>query len=1035
MPVGVTRLDSAASMVAAFASATIMLVLGATAAAADPPARDLPRFESDIRPILELHCFSCHGESAQQAGLDLSTRESVLRGGASGSAVIPGSADASLLFERVLTGAMPIGDNKLSAEKVELIGHWIDSGAWSDGEETGAGSGHAKATHVAERDIFATILQVRCVLCHGRRNQQGGLDLRTRASLLKGGRSGPAIVPGKPDESLLIKRIAGQQMPPPESFRDFAVRPVTTKELEQLRQWILAGAPNDAENVLDIGRGPDPLVSDTDRQFWSFRSPTRPAVPKVRAKGSVRTPIDAFLLARLEAQGLGFSPEAERLTLMRRAYFDLIGLPPDPDEIEAYMKDDSPNYYESMIERLLDSSHYGERWARHWLDAAGYSDSEGKIENDLVRPHFYRYRDYVIRSLNSDKPYDQFLVEQIAGDELFDYKAVREPSADQLDQLVATGFLRTAPDGSYSLAGNKISDRLNVLADQVEIFSSSVMGLTMACARCHSHKYDPIPQRDYYRLSAVFQAAYDPYDWLFPNTNIDDPEGKTVFPMRHLSTIPERERGEVERHNRPIHTEIQRLKASLEEIAQPLREQLLKEKLAKLPKGIQQDLRDALRASVESLSEDERYLREKCFQCEADSTKGQGVSRHVSSGVEDYLLQKFGEFVRVEQPELEERFPDFKAEAARINKAIKSSKERLRPEPRVRALFDMGGEPTPAHLLLRGDYLNPGPMVRPGVPSVLRDGISPYRVVKPPWTTDTSGRRLALARWLVQAEHPLTARVMVNRIWQHHFGRGLVATPGDFGHTGARPSHPELLDWLATEFVGRGWSMKAMHKLVMTSTAYRQSSRIDESRRKTDPDNVLLSRFAMRRLDADAIRDAMLKVAQRLDPTPFGPAADAEVRPDGEVLSECSEAGCRRSIYTLQRRTKPNTLLDVFDAPQMTPNCLRRAQSTVSSQALQMWNSETVRQNARHFAGRVIDAAGPDLNRQIDRIFLAALARWPSDAERAVHAGQVHELTQQWLDHLDHEVPAEPKQGRARWLALATLCHSILNSAEFIYVD
>ena len=362
--------------------------------------------------------------------------------------------------------------------------------------------------------------------------------MRTRASLLKGGRSGPAIVPGKPDESLLIKRIADQQMPPPESLRDFTVRPVTSDELEQLRQWIEAGAPAGPEEVLEVGSGPDPLVSEKDRQFWSFQSPKRPSAPKVRSQNLVRTPIDAFLLEKLEAKGLSFSPESERLTLMRRAYFDLIGLLPEPEEIEAHLKDRSPLAYERMIDRLLDSTRYGERWTRYWLDAAGYSDSEGKVENDLVRPQLHRYRDYVIRSFNSDKPYDQFLVEQIAGDELFDYKSTQEPTADQLDKLVATGFLRTAPDGSYSLAGNKISDRMNMLADQVEIFSSSVMGLTMACTRCHSHKYDPIPQRDYYRLSAIFRTAYDPYDWLFPNENIDDPEGKTVFPMRYLTTVP-----------------------------------------------------------------------------------------------------------------------------------------------------------------------------------------------------------------------------------------------------------------------------------------------------------------------------------------------------------------------------------------------------------------------------------------------------------------------------------------------------------------
>lgn len=577
----------------------------------------------------------------------------------------------------------------------------------------------------------------------------------------------------------------------------------------------------------------------------------------------------------------------------------------------------------------------------------------------------------MIRFFNSDKPYDQFLVEQIAGDDLFDHKSTREPTADQLDKLVATGFLRTAPDGSYSLAGNKISDRLNMLADQVEIFSSSVMGLTMACARCHSHKYDPIPQRDYYRLSAIFRTAYDPYDWLFPNTNIDDPAGKTVFPMRYLPTVPERERLEVAAYNAPIEEEIKRLQQYLEERARPLRKELLEEKLAQLPEEVREDLRNALATSNDPRSAEEKYRKERCFKCGEDTRKKSRRSGDSRSDVQEYLLENFVASVKVEELELEERFEEFKTEADKIKKAINAAKARLRPQAKVRALFDMGGEPTPTHLLRRADSLNPGPLVRPGVPSVLRDGIAPYQLVKPAWTSDTSGRRLALARWLVQPNHPLTARVVVNRVWQNHFGPGLVATPGDFGRTGARPSHPELLDWLATEFVRRGWSLKAMHKLILTSTAYRQSSRLDPSRHGADPDNVLLSRFTLHRLDSDAIRNSILKVAQRLDATPFGSAAKAEVQPDGEVMSACSEGGCRRSIYTLQRRTKPNTLLEAFDAPQMTPHCLKRSHSPVSSQALQLWNSDAVRGNARYFAGRVIDAVGTDVDKQIDRIYFS----------------------------------------------------------------
>jgi hypothetical protein len=325
--------------------------------------------------------------------------------------------------------------------------------------------------------------------------------------------------------------------------------------------------------------------------------------------------------------------------------------------------------------------------------------------------------------------------------------------------------------------------------------------------------------------------------------------------------------------------------------------------------------------------------------------------------------------------------------------------------------------------------------VEPGVPSVLRDGIKPYQVLKPQWTTDTSGRRLALARWLIQPNHPLTSRVMVNRVWQNHFGKGLVITTGNFGKTGSPPSHPDLLDWLATEFVQQGWSLKALHKLIMTSAAYRQSSQGDLHQVQEDPDNVLLSRFPLRRLDADAIRDSIFNVSQRLSLVPFGPPDKVEVQPDGEVTNPCGPGGCRRSIYLLQRRSTPLTILEAFDAPQLNPNCLQRPVSTVASQALLMWNSAMVRENSRHFAGRIIDSVGSDIPRQIEEVYLRALCRKPSEEEAEKGCAEIEQLTENWLRQHQKNPPAEPRSTRAQWEALATFCHAILNSAEFIFVD
>ena len=987
------------------------LVCVSDSTAREEASQEIARFESDILPIFEAKCLACHGEKLQQNGLDLRTLESVLKGGESGPAVEPGSVGESLLYEKVKSGSMPLGGEKLKAEEMELLRRWINAGALRADEDVGAAGKSADAVPVSYRDVTMSILHVRCVVCHGKRKQDGALDVRTRASLLRGGESGPSIIPGKPDESLLIQRIDAGEMPPLGLQRPYAVRPVTSAELEKLRQWIAAGAPEGREEVLKVDGGPDPLVSEEDRKFWSLQPPKRPKVPEVKGKELVRTPIDAFLLEKLEEKRLSFSPEADRWVLLRRAYMDLIGLPPDPEEVEAYLRDDSPDAYERVIDRLLASPHYGERWGRYWLDAAGYADSEGNNEADYVRSNAYRYRDYVIRSLNGDKPYDRFLMEQIAGDELFDYKAAGELTSDQRSKLVATGFLRTAPDGTYDITENFIPARLDVIANQVDIFSSTVMGLTMACAQCHSHKYDPIPQRDYYRFSAIFQTAYDPYDWLLPNQQLIDIDYGVTLPERYLPHAPEAERREVEAYNAPIRKEMERLERSLEEKARPHREKLLEEKLGQLPEGIRKDLRAALATAPEQLTD-----------------------------VQKYLTRKFEGSLEVKKEELEEKFEEYKEEAAKITQAIKAAKKKLKRKPEIRALFDLGENPTPNYLLRRGDYQSPQGRVEPGVPSVFRAGLKPYKVVKPTWTTDTSGRRLALARWLVQPNHPLTARVIVNRVWQDHFGGGLVETAGNFGRTGEKPSHPELLDWLATEFVRQGWSFKALHKLIMTSTAYRQASRDEASRasrEEKDPGNRFLSRFPLRRLDADAIRDTILKVAGRLDRTQYGPAVELEVGEDGEIVGKCGNQnqGCRRSIYLLQRRSRPVTMLQAFDAPQLNPNCLKRPESTVSTQALQLWNSEMTRQNSRYFAGRVMDAVGEeDVGKQVERVYLAALSRWPTDEERAA-AEEIVGLKRKWTEHFETKVPQGPKAPRARWEALATFCHAIFNSAEFIFID
>ncbi|HEV3438544.1 MAG TPA: DUF1549 domain-containing protein, partial [Gemmata sp.] len=433
-------------------------------------------FQKDIRPLFEAKCVRCHGEKVRKADLDLRTLDAVFKGGESGEVIVPGKPEKSLLYEKVHGGEMPPAKkDPLSVSELALLQRWITEGA-KDTSDGSTKTTPTLAAAITQHDMIPIMLR-HCTSCHGRHRQEGGLDLRTKAAMLHGGKSGAAIVPGKPAESLLLKKINAGEMPPATRLVEACVKPIEKSETEILTRWIAAGAPEVAVEPDVATRTLDALVSEKDREFWAFQSPRAVTVPTVRNPTRLRNPIDNFILQKLEEKGLTFAPEVDRATLIRRVYLDLTGLPPEPAEVKAFLADKSPEAYEKLVDRLLASPRYGERWGRFWLDLAGYADSEGKREQDLPRPQAWRYRDYVIRAFNSDKPYDRFLLEQLAGDELADYEHAPEITQALYDNLVATGFLRMAPDATWANITGFIPDRIEVIADEIDVLGSVVMGL------------------------------------------------------------------------------------------------------------------------------------------------------------------------------------------------------------------------------------------------------------------------------------------------------------------------------------------------------------------------------------------------------------------------------------------------------------------------------------------------------------------------------------------------------------------------------
>ncbi|MFO0802772.1 MAG: DUF1549 and DUF1553 domain-containing protein [Gemmataceae bacterium] len=694
----------------------------------------------------------------------------------------------------------------------------------------------------------------------------------------------------------------------------------------------------------------------------SYQPVKRPELPVVR--GATRTAVDRFILAPLEAKNRKLAPVADRAVLIRRVAFDLTGLPPTIAEIDAFLADESADAYEKMIERYLASPRYGERWGKFWLDAAGYADSNGYFNADSDRPLAWRYRDWVVRALNADKPYDRFVKEQIAGDEIAGYVPGGDVTPAMAELLTATHFIRNAPDGTGESDGNPDEvriDRYTVLEGNVQNLMNSLLGLTVQCARCHDHKFEPITQEEYFSLQSLFFPVYNPERWTKPNDRL-----VTVGTKAEVEAF--------KRKNELIDKQVKAANAGLKAFADALREQLKNEMI-----------------------------------------------------------------VKTTDDDLAKRFPEFAALREQMKKTI-AAREKDRPKPleKIAAYYETDPKPPVHHLLKRGVHDKPGDEVQPGVPASLG---GKFVIAKAAGVS--TGRRTAFANWLANPEHPLFARVMVNRIWQHHFGTGLVSTTDNLGVSGAKPSHPELLDWLAAEFVKQGWSVKAMHRLILTSAVYRQSSgmrnvelgmrnvelaavagfvsaiphsEIRIPQYEDDPDNRLLARFPLRRLDAEAVRDSMLAISGELDPRVGGPYVPSRRTDDGVVIDEKTDGSRRRSIYLQQRRTQVVTFLQLFDAPAIVSTCGKRTPSTVPLQSLALLNSEFARLRAKAFAARV--------NKDLSTAFRLSAGRPPTKDESAACEKF---LAAQRLVH------AKEKDADDR--AWTDLCQMLLASNAYLYVE
>ena len=734
----------------------------------------------------------------------------------------------------------------------------------------------------------------------------------------------------------------------------------------------------------------------TGSDWWAFRTPKRSAVPKV-GLDRVRSPIDAFIARELATRKLNFGADADRRVFIRRVFVDMLGMPPTPEELAAYLSDSSTNAAESLVDRVLADPRYGERWGRHWLDTAGFAESEGVLQEDRPRPNSWRYRDYVIRSFNADKPYDRFLLEQIAGDELVDYRTVKEWTPEVVDAVAATGFLRNSVDATRDdFNQHQYGEYLyRMLHDTQTILVSSTMGITVQCARCHDHKYEPISQRDYYRIQALLTPAVRPKGDRLPTAR------------RQIVAATSEEQKRAEQINAEVDKAVAAVDAELAALTVRYRSQLVDVRKSEVAEQDLPLLRDAL-------------LRPDSARTAADKA----------------LLARYKVISEATPAALATAFPEFAQDEKRLKSRRGQESARRITLVTLRAFYDMDATAPPTPLLTRGDWLHPADPVAPGVPEVLTAAAGPLPVVAPSPGAGTTGLRTAFARWLTRPENPLTARVMVNRVWAHHFGRGIVETVDNFGKSGAAPTHPELLDWLATRFSsaeqagGMGWRLKPLHRLILLSTVYRQSAGSRPDALRADRENRLYWRYPARRLDAESLRDSVLKISGSLDSTMFGESIGLQTRPTGEHAPLAEEGSGRRTIYLAVRRTTPISFLAAFDAPVMETNCSRRSPSATPTQALALMNGGFVHAQARRFAERLLKEVPGEVlaPTRMLRAYELAYSRLPSVSERTQAADF---LRKQEARHRAGGTAAT----EAALAAWADFCHALFSSNEFLYTD
>jgi hypothetical protein len=815
------------------------------------------------------------------------------------------------------------------------------------------------------------LLVAHCYECHSAdaKELRGGLLLDTKAGWQAGGDNGPAIVPGKPRSSLLIRAISYAdeelQMPPKGKLPQ--------AEIDILTKWIDGGAadPRDgkatrpATRTIDIAEG---------RKYWAFQPLAGVKPPETNAALRSQHPIDRFIHARRAEHKLRPSPPADRRTLLRRAYLTVIGLPPTYDEVQAFEGDTSPDAWEKVIDRLLASQHYGERWGRHWLDLARFGESHG-FEHDYDRPTAYHYRDFVIKALNQDLPYDTFVRWQLAGDEI----EPKNPLA-----LMATGFLANGVHATQITANQVEKERYDELDDMLATTGTAMLGLTIGCARCHDHKFDPIPNVDYYRLLSTFTTTVrSEMEINLDSESFRRATGK--FTTEHTPLVAALSKYESEQ-----------LARSFDDwLAGKSTQALTIGDLTKMPKPAQDALAAMAKTTVKTspvkLSTEQRTALLAWFK----TTDAQW--RKLNAAV-------------VEHAKSEPKLP----------KVLVSSEG----VPAVRLHTQGGDFLEKTHFLRRGDPNQKTGEATQGFLQVLMNGsesAEQWQTAPPPgWRT--SYRRRALADWITDTKHgagQLLARVIVNRLWHYHFGRGIVATPSDFGAQGAPPSHPELLDWLAGELIRNEWRLKPIQKLILTSAVYQQSSAIDPVNAAIDPDNIYLWRWSPRRLEAEAIRDSLLTVAGELDRTMYGPGT-------------LDEAMKRRSVYFTVKRSKLIPMLQLFDAPDANQGIGRRATTTVAPQALLVMNGPIVRGWAVAMARRAATARPTDHEEvtpaeTLRRAFQAALARDPSDEELSQSLAFFNQQMQTYQ--------AEGKPAEAAETALADYCQTLLGLNELVYVE